>query len=103
MEKAILILDQPKNCLECPVGVNNSCIMELYISCGVAGRGAIGAEAKTIPEWCPLKPMPEKKNVTPDDTTGAVAVKFGWNNCIDEVLKGADHDRWENDSKTGED
>lgn len=87
MEKAILILDQPKNCLECPVGVNNSCIMELYISCRVAGRGAIGAEAETIPAWCPLKPLPEKKVVTADDATASVAIKYGWNNCLDAITK----------------
>lgn len=87
MEKAILILDQPKNCLECPIGDNDSCIMETYVYCRVAGRGSIDAEAETKPEWCPLKPLPERKTVTANDATASVAIKYGWNNCLDAILK----------------
>lgn len=85
MEKAILILDKPKNCLECPLGENRSIVLETYIVCKAAGKGAIDAEAETIPEWCPLKPLPERKVVTADDTTAAVAIKYGWNNCLDAI------------------
>lgn len=87
MEKAILILDMPKGCLYCPVGNNISNVLETCIICKAVGRTAIDEETETIPNWCPLKPLPEKKLVTADDTTAAVAIKYGWNNCIDELLR----------------
>lgn len=83
MEKAILILDMPENCIECPIAG----IMETYIYCNVAERGTIDEEAETRPDWCPLRPLPEKKVVTANDATAAVAIKYGWNNCIDELLR----------------
>lgn len=46
-----------------------------------------GFESKSRPEWCPLKPLPEKM-------TGVVqtdhwnSIKAGWNGCIDEITRG---------------
>lgn len=42
------------------------------------------------PEWCPIRPMPEKKEVCgrypqPDGVTASF--KAGWNACIEEILE----------------
>lgn len=61
MSKAVLVMNMPKNCLECPIGKNMSNAMEVCIKCPF-GRCAIDGEAKTIPSWCPLKEVPKNKN-----------------------------------------
>lgn len=53
------------------------------------------------PEWCPLKELPEKLEVSARDTemtlkceatTNATSFKVGWNKCIDEVTGGSTDD-----------
>lgn len=64
--KAILVIDMPKNCLQCP------------ILCGYSDK-------------CPLKPMPEK--VTENVMKGMPNEEWqmlydeGWNDCIKELEK----------------
>lgn len=74
MSKSVLIINTPYTCYECPCYSN-------------AGCAALRFKEYQGQENCPLKSLPEKKLVNPMDTTGAVAVKFGWNNCLDEILK----------------
>lgn len=82
MEKAIYTMNMPKSCTECRMCVGGiSCYVNRTIALSSSDR------EKCRPEWCPLKPLPEKKTVRPEDSTGAVAVKYGWNNCIDEILR----------------
>ena len=84
--KAILILDEmPKKCLKCPIGKNISIPLETCIQCPI-GKCVIDEETKTRPDWCPLKPMSEKKDrnkVVGDYLRGIVD---GYNACIDEIL-----------------
>ena len=84
--KAILILDEmPKNCLKCPIGKNVSIPLETCIQCPL-GKCAIDEETKTRPDWCPLKPMSEKKekhNAMPFELKHYIE---GYNTCIDEIL-----------------
>lgn len=61
MSKAILEMEMPKNCLECPIGEDMSVPLETCIKCPFGGC-AIDSEAESIPKWCPLKPAPEKNN-----------------------------------------
>lgn len=84
--KGYILIDIPKNCKECPIGDNKSCIMETYISCPIAGRGAIDAETETLPAWCPIKPLPEKYEVCGKyPQPGPVpSYRMGWNACLDK-------------------
>ena len=98
MSKAVLVMDMPSSCMECPVGQNESIPLETCIRCPL-GKCVFGAETETRPDWCPLKPMPEKKKErygmtrqtsnehweTYGEETDSVAV--GYNACIDELLK----------------
>ena len=83
--KAILVLEMPKNCLECPLGKNMSIAIETCIKCPL-GKCAIDAETEIRPDWCPLKPMPvkkEKHNAMPFEIKHYID---GYNACIDEIL-----------------
>jgi hypothetical protein len=97
MSKSVLVIDTPKSCYNCPFGTE---YYDIYIykgNCELAEHlGKImtllteeyyGFESKSRPEWCPLKPLPEKM-------TGVVqtdhwnSIKAGWNGCIDEITRG---------------
>lgn len=73
--KAILILDMPKSCGECPIYNGSE-----MLCCGCKVRAK---EINTIPSWCFLKPLPQKildRYEAPQD------YRDGWNDCIDEIL-----------------
>ena len=78
--KAILVIDLPKNCAEC----------KLMFLQGI-GEGICNAvDWEERPSWCPLKPMPEKKERESwGDNEYAIynnLHKMGWNDCIDYIL-----------------
>ena len=77
MSKAILVMDMPKNCLNCPLAD--------WANCRITKKCNTGYYR---PDSCPLRPMPEKKEVCgkypqPDGITPSY--KIGYNACIDEI------------------
>ena len=84
--KAILVLEMPSSCLECPIGEDMSIPIETCIKCPF-GKCVIDEEVMTRPNWCLLKEVPEKKNrnnrVVGDYLRGR---SDGYNACIDEIL-----------------
>lgn len=93
MSKLVLVIDYtPENCYDCPIGQDCSNILETSLFCLGAGKCVIDKEAATIPNWCPLKPLPEKMKVTGlyngeyFKAGGKLpSYKIGWNDCIDEI------------------
>ena len=81
--KAILVMDMPSSCLECPIGKDMSIPIETCIKCPF-GKCAIDEETETRPDWCPLRPAPEKRQTTDDFWQGCVNIVR--NHCIDEIL-----------------
>ena len=79
MDKAILVIDMPKNCYKCPLAVATGA----YDSCCITGSSIIDYHSKFT--WCPLKPAPEKQDVWYDDDEGNAWVK-GYNNCVREIM-----------------
>ena len=77
--KAVLVIDMPKICRECS--------LKRGLFCGANGRDLYGFYTKGIADWCPLKPMPEKKSHTYDDVDTEYGIVEGWNACIDEILE----------------
>lgn len=75
MSKSILVIDTPENCCGCD--------LESGHYCGKEKRYIDEEEFETIPDWCPLRDLPEKYY--------PVSMNFesGFNTCIDEILKGA--------------
>ena len=81
--KSILIIDTPKNCLDCQLMVDGWC----YAVKADRTQEVISAKDRTC--WCPLRPLP--KPITDYD----VKVSFdydadyaeGWNDCLEELEK----------------
>lgn len=86
MSKAILVMDMPERCEKCCFRRGwNVCKLKKYLD---------GDKLSTIytvdkqimdntkPDWCPLRPMPEKMECPPMNGTNYEA---GWNACIDAI------------------
>ena len=80
MNKAILLIDMPSCCVECP------CYENTLESCSVTDDCAVGyGEIKRL-DNCPLKPMP--KQLMPGISEEYVDYCQGFNDCINEILGG---------------
>ena len=82
MSKSVLVTDTPENCGKCKF------ISEFWCR---AMNGRRVPNNDVIPDWCPLKPLPEKMTrVAPTDHWDSI--KAGWNECIDEITGGGNSD-----------
>lgn len=72
MSKAILVIDMPKDCYECP----------LFITDERNSYCAINLLKNSTKEDCPLKPAPEYQEVWYDDDEWTK----GYNNCVREIV-----------------
>lgn len=92
MSKGIIVLDLPENCMGCQFRAN-----KVDIKCSI-NHGRYIPDKETKPEWCPIKPAPERKPETnyPDYfrlSTKQVIEKSalkGYNKCLDDVLGDTD-------------
>ena len=75
MSKAILVMDMPDSCWRCK--------LQEWANCRIARRCNVD---NGRPDWCPLKPLPEKTELTFVDH-GQDQIAMGWNACIDAILK----------------
>lgn len=76
MRKAILVIDMPEDCGDCPVMkfVNGHFICVLKnTKCGDTRK----------PDWCPLRQIPEK--LISDSREKGKGWVDGWNACIDAI------------------
>ena len=93
----MLIMDMPSNCYECEL--NN------YHFCDVTGDNIeIYRNTEYKPTWCPLREVPQKKEVKSldealeelkngKDVANIVfepLTNYGYNACIDEILGGGE-------------
>lgn len=105
MSKSLLVVDTPKNCYDCPFGAEYCGNLGYEGCCELAGclnsdmrlitEELYDCESKSRPDWCPLKPLPEKMKVTGlyngeyFKAGGKLpSYKIGWNDCIDEITGG---------------
>ena len=99
MNKSILVIDTPERCLDCTLGNSEeSDGEEVYcnvLQCVTYQKGFYEDEEEEEPynskkpDWCPLKDVPEKKSIPNGFMIGEMyGEDIGWNNCIDEILKG---------------
>ena len=83
MSKSVLVIDTPENCGKCK-----------FIS-GFWCRAMDGRRVPNndvIPNWCPLKPLPEKSTTENDMTDYQCGMVDGRNQCIDEITGGDSDD-----------
>ena len=87
MSKAILILDMPESCDDCPL--LSGYYVDIYCG-GKQNRVINNPYPKDFrQDWCPLKEVPEKeKNDDPvyDNDEYDDGFITGWNACIDDIL-----------------
>lgn len=88
MSKSVLVIDTPVNCEWCTVRGGS-----FYCHCKLNHRNI--EDIKKKPDWCPLKPLPEKMEMIGKynqeyfQKSGKMpSYKVGWNACIDEITGG---------------
>ena len=74
MSKAVLVMDMPEVCNFCKLRYGTRCMAE----------GSHRIERYSKPSWCPLRPLPERRNAS------ALNNEFdwfdaGWNACLDAI------------------
>lgn len=79
MSKSVLVLNTPKYCASCAL---RSGILHPFCR---ANRRDI-TDLSIIPDWCPLKPLPEKM-IIPRGARNTDGLEYasGYNTCINEI------------------
>lgn len=86
MAKGIIVVDIPENCGNCACCQYDG---QYDRYCGVNGKDLMNIDWNSEkPDWCPIKPMPEKRNEHDACYDSDFYRAEGWNACIDEILKG---------------
>ena len=89
MSKSVLVMETPeRGCIFCSIGQNDSNCRITRIYCPIAEETAFNEEVEVIPDWCPLKPLPEKNTTENDMTDYQCGMVDGRNQCIDEITGG---------------
>lgn len=76
MSKSVLVIDTPENCGKCK-----------FIS-GFWCRAMNGRRVPNndvIPNWCPLKPLPEKDDWDDQYDEYYTGYANGWNRCLSKI------------------
>lgn len=99
-DKALLVMDMPESCVDCQFcyeyheGIEACCTVTREPSNDGMYRIIKEDYCQDKPDWCPLKPIPEKKEEmgmprTPSmNDIKRIGFQKGWNACIDEILGG---------------
>lgn len=83
MSKSVLVTDTPENCGKCKF------ISEFW--CRAMNDRRV-PNNDVIPDWCPLKPLPEEKEEEYWRSRFSLAWIRGWNTCISKITGGGDSD-----------
>ena len=87
MNKGILVMDQPDCCYECPCYVP-SCDIDFDFDEDVCGATQNVTYGNASPDWCPIKPAPQKIKYKSRQDISKEQFAVGWNACVDEICKG---------------
>ena len=87
MNKAILVLEMPEYCVDCPL---NDCFGECVVQSDDANFLAVESYAE-LKKGCPLKSVPEKKELYLQINNDKGYCE-GYNACIDEILEEGKYD-----------
>ena len=102
MSKSALVIHTPENCYDCPFGISHCGELEYEGLCELAycldydvflmTEEHYDCESKSRPDWCPLKPLPEKSTTENDMADYQCGMVDGRNQYIDEIAGGEDSD-----------
>lgn len=88
MQKSVFAIETPERCEDCPcIGISAGCHVGY---CKLAGKINSDYHVKIIPDWCPLKPLPEKNTAENDMTDYQCGMVDGWNACLREIAEASD-------------
>lgn len=90
MSKAILIMDMPESCDECPFCIREAIdkYLEEYIDyCMFSDEDILDECMFKRPDWCPLQPLPDRIEHSIYDYDTDTGYTCGWNDCIDSLIK----------------
>lgn len=82
MPKAVLVMDMPECCADCPCSFVERDNPILNLICGVTQEDAYNVGK---PDWCPLRELPEKKETNYYMNNKEKGIVEGWNACLDEI------------------
>lgn len=85
--KAVLVMDIPENCDICPFCNHCDYTCEVFQIHNEKYAYAVPSDG-VKPDWCPLRPMPKKKDWKPSSGITLAMFGTGWNACIDEIIGG---------------
>lgn len=96
MRKSVLVMNTPKNCLDCRFCYELDEGVEACCSISDDDEGAILMKkidcehgyCQGKPDWCPLKPLPEEKEEECWRSKLSLAWIRGWNTCISKIKGG---------------
>lgn len=81
--KAVLVMEMPENCVGCPLFSGSHSDMTC---CGSYRTIDFPYPDDKVQDWCPLIPMPEKKDYEKlSDGNPTKAWGNGWNACLDAI------------------
>lgn len=81
--KSVFTIQTLERCEDCPcIGISAGCHVGY---CKLAGKINSDYHVKIVPDWCPLKELPEEDNEDyfPDEYESGYA--SGWNACLREI------------------
>ncbi len=81
MAKAVLVMDMPECCADCPCSFFERDNPILNLICGVTQEDAYNVGK---PDWCPLRELPEKKERRIGEH-GERMFRAGFNACLNEI------------------
>ena len=92
MAKGIIVVDMPEKCFGCPklTWRADAGGFPEVVWCKVTRKQIERDKLDTKPDWCPIKPLPEKMDCQSRHGLLQEQIMVGWNMCIDEILKGGD-------------
>lgn len=78
--KSILVIDTPNDCYDCP------CYYEERNKCEATFKNVEDDDIEK-PSWCPLKNLPEPKDIGYPNDDYDVGFADGWDACLKEIEK----------------
>lgn len=89
MAKAVLVMDMPECCADCPCSFFERDNPILNLICGVTQEDAYNVGK---PDWCPLRELPEKEETTYpqacyENSYWTDEMKAGFNACLNEIMR----------------
>ena len=80
--KAILVIDMPTNCMDCPMCQLSDWDGEYH--CFGVNSDEVNFKGDK-PVWCPLRPLPRKLTEADISWGEQRGYRGGWNNCLAKI------------------